>query len=104
MILLLPLQEFVFDICPREVSYLHFMFYLLCCLPLYSLGTSPSFTQVTPLLGLHRVDDGPRAHHSRSQPSVKSNLHIGSKCAYVWHCLESLPHLISQCPPTHHLV
>ncbi|RWV91219.1 hypothetical protein GW17_00046509 [Ensete ventricosum] len=30
-------------------------------------------------------------------PSVKFDFHIGSKCAFVWCCLGSLPQLISQC-------
>ncbi|RRT49985.1 hypothetical protein B296_00033549 [Ensete ventricosum] len=42
-----------FDLCPRKAPYLRFMFHLLCRLSLYGLNTSPSSTQVAPLLDLH---------------------------------------------------
>ncbi|RZS21322.1 hypothetical protein BHM03_00053949 [Ensete ventricosum] len=41
------------DLCPRKAPCLHSMFQLLCQLPSRGLNTSPSFTQVAPLLDLH---------------------------------------------------
>ncbi|RRT83983.1 hypothetical protein B296_00006362 [Ensete ventricosum] len=43
----------VLDLCPRKVSYLCSMFYLLCRLPSCGLDTSPSSTHVAPPLDLH---------------------------------------------------
>ncbi|CAL9776443.1 unnamed protein product [Musa acuminata subsp. burmannicoides] len=40
----------VFDLCPRKALCLCSMFQLLCWLPSCGLGTSPSYTQVAPLL------------------------------------------------------
>ncbi|RWW00096.1 hypothetical protein GW17_00036957 [Ensete ventricosum] len=41
------------DLCPRKAPCLRSMFYLLCRLPSCGLDTSPSSTQVAPLLDLH---------------------------------------------------
>ncbi|RWV79742.1 hypothetical protein GW17_00059074 [Ensete ventricosum] len=41
------------DLCLRKAPCLYSMFHLLCRLPLCGLNTSPSFTQVAPLLDLH---------------------------------------------------
>ncbi|RRT31914.1 hypothetical protein B296_00043678 [Ensete ventricosum] len=41
------------DPCPRKAPCLRSMFHLLCRLPSCGLDTSPSFTQVAPLLDLH---------------------------------------------------
>ncbi|RRT43935.1 hypothetical protein B296_00056088 [Ensete ventricosum] len=73
----------ILDLCPRKASCLLSMFHLLCRLPSCSLDTSPCSTQVAPLLDLHQVDSGRCAHHFMGQPSVESNFHIGSKCAFV---------------------
>ncbi|RRT55282.1 hypothetical protein B296_00045105 [Ensete ventricosum] len=43
----------VLDLCPRKASCLRFMFHLLRRLPSCGLDTSPSSTQVAPLLDLH---------------------------------------------------
>ncbi|THU70366.1 hypothetical protein C4D60_Mb08t24230 [Musa balbisiana] len=40
----------VLDLCPRKALRLRSMFHLLCRLTSYGLGTSPSYTQVAPLL------------------------------------------------------
>ncbi|RRT37922.1 hypothetical protein B296_00050731 [Ensete ventricosum] len=41
------------DFCPRKAPCLRFMFYLLYRLPSCGLDTSPSSSQVAPLLDLH---------------------------------------------------
>ncbi|RRT37444.1 hypothetical protein B296_00028876 [Ensete ventricosum] len=41
------------DLCPRKASCLCSMFQLLCRLPSCGFDTSPSSTQVAPLLDLH---------------------------------------------------
>ncbi|RWW60967.1 hypothetical protein BHE74_00031997 [Ensete ventricosum] len=43
----------VFDFYLRKAPCLHSMFHLLRRLPSYSLDTSPSSTQVAPLLNFH---------------------------------------------------
>ncbi|RRT49150.1 hypothetical protein B296_00020970 [Ensete ventricosum] len=43
----------VLDLCPRKALCLRFMFHLLRRLPSCGLDTSPSFTQVAPLLDLY---------------------------------------------------
>ena len=40
----------ILDLCPRKALCLRSMFHLLCQLTSYGLGTSPSYTQVAPLL------------------------------------------------------
>ncbi|RWV77209.1 hypothetical protein GW17_00061996 [Ensete ventricosum] len=41
------------DLCLRKAPCLRSMFYLLCRLPSCGLDTSPSSTQVAPILDLH---------------------------------------------------
>ncbi|RWW60390.1 hypothetical protein BHE74_00032619 [Ensete ventricosum] len=41
------------DLCPRKAPCLRSMFHLRCRLSLCGLDTSPSSTQVAPLLDLH---------------------------------------------------
>ncbi|RWV93871.1 hypothetical protein GW17_00043636 [Ensete ventricosum] len=41
------------DLYPRKAPYLRSIFHLLCRLPLCGLDTSPSSTQLAPLLDLH---------------------------------------------------
>ncbi|RZS15521.1 hypothetical protein BHM03_00047356 [Ensete ventricosum] len=46
-------RVYTLDLCPRKAPCLRSMFYLLCRLPLCGLDTSPSSTQIAPLLDLH---------------------------------------------------
>ena len=90
-------KSYVIDLCPRKALYIYSMLRLLCRLPLYSLVTSLSFTQIILLLGLHWVNSDLRAHHSTNQPFVKSDFYIDSKCVFIWYYFGLLPHLILQC-------
>ncbi|RRT77735.1 hypothetical protein B296_00008419 [Ensete ventricosum] len=44
---------YALDLCPRKAPCLRSMFHLLCRLSSCSLNTSPSSTQIAPLLDLH---------------------------------------------------
>ncbi|RWW45954.1 hypothetical protein BHE74_00048162 [Ensete ventricosum] len=46
-------KVYALDLCPRKALCLCSMFHLLCRLPSYGLNTSPSSTQIAPLLDLH---------------------------------------------------
>ncbi|RRT79884.1 hypothetical protein B296_00022044 [Ensete ventricosum] len=83
MIPLLPLQEFMSltsvqgKLCASAQC---FIFYIDS---LYGLGYFTKFHSSCSTPRLHGVDSGPHAHHSTGQPSVESDFHIGSKCAFI---------------------
>ncbi|RRT34859.1 hypothetical protein B296_00057452 [Ensete ventricosum] len=85
MISLLPLQEFMswtFVQGKFHTSVSCFIFYV------DSLHTAWTLHQVPPkllrlLICIELMVGGPRAHHSTGQPSVESDFHIDSKCAFV---------------------
>ncbi|RRT64427.1 hypothetical protein B296_00030447 [Ensete ventricosum] len=46
-------RVYALNLCLRKAPCLHSMFHILCQLPSCGLDTSPSSSQVTPLLDLH---------------------------------------------------
>ncbi|RRT40030.1 hypothetical protein B296_00029574 [Ensete ventricosum] len=97
-------RVYVLDLCPKKASCFRSMFSSSMSTPFMRLGY---FTKLYPSCSASRFAlNGwwPYAHHSTGQPSVKFDLHIDSKCAFVCVAIVALSLDLVMHPPVHYFI